>query len=389
MKFNLYKLKNLFHQKISKIIFFLFLYINNIIKYEEINYFIIKKEIRIINNYYKLNNKGILINKNNFTKNENPKVSIISAVYNREKYILRFLRSLQNQLFEDIEIIFIDDYSFDNSTKIITKYQREDKRIILLRNKKNKGTLISRNTGALIAKGEFLIFPDPDDMLSPNILKYCYETSKQHNFDLIRFSIYSENYFPFSSINKNLKRIIYQPELRTHLMYGYGYLKLVDGIISNKFVKKTLFLKSLNDINNYYLNQKMIYFEDGLINYALHLNAKSLFLLNHIGYYYIYNKESVSRSLNIDSYLKCFFIFLKFLIENTKNNKFEKDILFFIFQEYIKENDILKSISNYSIIYEEVINSLMNIYFIDSITREKLKVIKKIFSKTKNKLFNI
>lgn len=61
MKFNLYKLKNLFHQKISKIIFFLFLYINNIIKYEEINYFIIKKEIRIINNYYKLNNKGILI----------------------------------------------------------------------------------------------------------------------------------------------------------------------------------------------------------------------------------------------------------------------------------------------------------------------------------------
>lgn len=299
------------------------------------------------------------------------------------------MRSLQNQLFEDIEIIFIDDYSFDNSTKIITKYQREDKRIILLRNKKNKGTLISRNTGALIAKGEFLIFPDPDDMLSPNILKYCYETSKQHNFDLIRFSIYSENYFPFSSINKNLKRIIYQPELRTHLMYGYGYLKLVDGIISNKFVKKTLFLKSLNDINNYYLNQKMIYFEDGLINYALHLNAKSLFLLNHIGYYYIYNKESVSRSLNIDSYLKCFFIFLKFLIENTKNNKFEKDILFFIFQEYIKENDILKSISNYSIIYEEVINSLMNIYFIDSITREKLKVIKKIFSKTKNKLFNI
>ena len=102
------------------------------------------------------------------------------------------------------------------------------------------------------------------------------------------------------------------------------YLKLVDGIISNKFVKKTLFLKTLNEINNYYLNQKMIYFEDGLMNYALHLNAKSLFLLNHIGYFYIYNKESVSRSLNLDSYLKCFFLFLKFLIENTKNNKYEK-----------------------------------------------------------------
>ena len=109
----------------------------------------------------------------------------------------------------------------------------------------------------------------------------------------------------------------------------------------------------------------MIYFEDSLINFALHLNSKSLYLLNTIGYYYTYNDISVSHSVNLDSYFSCFFIFLKFIIENTKNTKYEKDIIFFILQEYIINVEIFKRIKNYLKIYEEVINSLLNIKFIN------------------------
>ena len=102
----------------------------------------LKGEIKKIKKYYKLNNKGILTNKNFFKKSKNPKVSVISTIYNREKYILRFLRSIQNQFFDDIEIIFIDDNSLDNSVKLIEKFQERDKRIILIKQNKNKGTLI-------------------------------------------------------------------------------------------------------------------------------------------------------------------------------------------------------------------------------------------------------
>ena len=125
-----------------------------------------------------------LINKKKFKRIENPKVSIISAIYNSENFILRFLRSIQNQLFIDIEIIFIDDHSDDNSTLIVEKYKKDDERIILIKNKKNKGTLISRNIGALKAKGEFFIFPDPDDMLSADILSLCYKISKRYNYNI-------------------------------------------------------------------------------------------------------------------------------------------------------------------------------------------------------------
>ena len=80
----------------------------------------------------------------------------------------------------------------------------------------------------------------------------------------------------------------------------------------------------------------------------------------------------------MDSYLKCFFIYLKFFIEKTKNNEYEKEIIFFILKEYIKQSDILKTISNYSQIYDEVINSIMNIKFISNENKEKIKEIKNI-----------
>ena len=138
-----------------------------------------KNEIIKIENYKEINDKGILLNKNKFQKILKPKISIISAVYNRGKYILRFVRSIQNQFFNDIEIIFIDDSSNDNTSDIIKKCQKEDERIILIKHKKNKGTLISRNNGALKSTGEFLMFPDPDDILANDILNYSYIKAKK------------------------------------------------------------------------------------------------------------------------------------------------------------------------------------------------------------------
>ena len=92
--------------------------------------------------------------------------------------ILRFLRSIQNQFFDNIEIILVDDGSIDNSVKYIEKYKKEDERIILLKHYKNKGTLISRNNGVLFSKGEYLIMPDIDDILSYNVLYNCYQFAK-------------------------------------------------------------------------------------------------------------------------------------------------------------------------------------------------------------------
>ena len=51
---------------------------------------------------------------------------------------MRFLRSIQNQFFDNIEIILIEDFSLDNSIKIIEKLQKDDERIVLIKHKKIK-----------------------------------------------------------------------------------------------------------------------------------------------------------------------------------------------------------------------------------------------------------
>jgi len=134
-----------------------------------------------------------LKNNKKFKKILRPKISIICSIYNGEQYILRFLRSIQNQFFDNIEIVFIDDCSTDSSSKVIMGLQRNDDRIILIKLKKNKGTFIARNIGVLKSKGEFIIIPDIDDILSQNILKMCYDIAKKKNYDLIRFNMHLDS----------------------------------------------------------------------------------------------------------------------------------------------------------------------------------------------------
>ena len=371
---------------IKILMLFLIMYIIINYKKDKIILTEIKQDIDNIKEYYILNNKGILINKKSFNKIQNPKVSVVTAVYNRQEFILRFIRSIQNQFFDDIEIIFVDDCSTDLSPKLIEEYQKEDERIILLKQKKNKGTLISRNIGVLKAKGEYVILPDPDDILSQNILNICYNEAIKNNYEMIRFNLYSDFYFPFNTIANNLKNIIYQPELSTYLIYGYGYKNIIDGIISNKFIKTKTYLLTLKEINNFYLNQNMSYFEDGLINFALHRNSKSLYLLKKIGYYYIFNKDSVSRNINIESYLKCFMIFIKYIFENTKNNKYEKDIVFYLLTHYIKDFKIFNNLKNnlkYLQISENIINEIYNNKYITVRTQNYLRHIKYIINNLK------
>ena len=288
------------------------------------------------------------------------------------------MRSVQNQNFSDIEIILVDDFSSDNSTEVIEELKNEDKRIILIKNKRNKGTLISRNIAGLKAKGEYLIFPDPDDIMSPNVLEKCYHVATKFNYELIRFHMYSDKYYIFSLIPDNLPNIVNQPDLRVHLIYGFGFANITDGILNNKFVKKLLFIKCLNSINEYYLNKKMIYFEDGLINFSFYLNAKSIFLLRSIGYYYFLNSDSISQVMKIDSYFECFFIYLKYVFENTKNTLIEKNMTFYLLQNYIKRNEVLYKISNYSKIYKEVVKQISKSDFISPFFIQKLKDLKMV-----------
>ena len=108
-----------------------------------------------------------------------PKISFIIPILNKEKYLESLILSIQHQLIEEFEIIFIDDCSNDESVKIINKFLEIDKRIKLIKNKLNKGTLYSRCYGALQSNGEYINFVDPDDFVLKNGLYNSYNYIKK------------------------------------------------------------------------------------------------------------------------------------------------------------------------------------------------------------------
>ena len=332
-----------------------------------------------IDNFFEFCNNYQSTIKKKYKKNKNPKISIISPIYNREKYLLRFLISIQNQNFNNLEIIFIDDCSKDNSVNVIKKYQENDQRIILIKQNKNKGTFIARNLGALYSRGEYLIFPDPDDILSKDILNYCYYFAEKHNFEMIRFNIYlGKGTIMLNNIIEGIKsRPVYQPELSTYLFYAKGFLCQIDHNLSNKFIKRTAYIRALNYFSDFYLNLYLIYFEDGVMNYILYRIAKSFYFIKKLGYFYIINNQSITINLSTVSreYFKSIFIYLKLIFEYSKNTKHEKDmancLLGDIFEYKITNGLIILEKDNK--FYRNVINKFLENNFISNINKNELK----------------
>jgi len=109
------------------------------------------------------------------------KISVIIPVFDMEKYLQECLDTVLNQTLKEIEIICINDGSSDNSEEIINVNRKKDSRIVLI-SQENKGVAYARNAGLLCAKGEFVIFMDPDDWYPENdILEVLYNKAKENN----------------------------------------------------------------------------------------------------------------------------------------------------------------------------------------------------------------
>lgn len=103
--------------------------------------------------------------------NQSCMISIILPVYNVEKYLDDCIESLIQQTYKNIEVIIVDDGSTDNSGIIADKCANKDNRIKVI-HKQNGGVATARNTGLKIARGEFIIFVDPDDWVTLDHVEY-------------------------------------------------------------------------------------------------------------------------------------------------------------------------------------------------------------------------
>ena len=285
---------------------------------------------------------------------------------------------MQMQDLKEIEIIFVDDFSSDKSVKIINNFRKRDKRIILINNKKNMGSLYSRAIGGNIAKGDYFIFFDSDDVILKEGILKAYEHIIKYKLDLVQFlsiihkngHVYTSKYF------YTYKNIIKQPVL-AHIFYYYKKKGVEQNLVLwDKLIKKKVVLKSLKYIGEKFIQSRIIIENDVVLLFSIFKMAKSYQFIEYPGYYYFAkNKDSITNTKNdpkktneiIYSILKN----IKFLYQKTSNTILEKSFCAYKFkQSFVRYKYVIKNAKQQF----NFMKSLFNIFFDSKFVSNKDKL---------------
>ena len=222
---------------------------------------------------------------------QNPKISIIIPVLDGEDYIKPIMVSIQAQKLDDIEIIFVDDFSKDNTYKNILKAQKLDPRIKLIKNKKNMGIMYSRMFGALESKGEYVTFLDCDDLyIDSNILKLAYETAEEKDLDIIQYEYVGGTFDGNEGYNilkgyvskEQYNLIKRQPEVKK-VLFGQRESQGGSGIVYDKLYSRNLIKKMGLYLGDDLIYKHLIFMEDFLISFGAFRCAENFMLIKKYG----------------------------------------------------------------------------------------------------------
>ncbi len=221
-------------------------------------------------------------------------ISVVIPVYNSEKYLEKCLTSLVNQTFKDIEFIFVNDGSIDNSLNILQEYAKKDSRITII-NQENKGISQARNEGIKKAQGQYIGFIDSDDWIDLDFFEKLHGSIVNNDADIAVSTIIR------TGKKQKKYRIKYDDTKVVNTLEEK--LKICDvprcSYVWNKLYKKEI-IKDLEF-------KKNVFYEDVIWLPQVLKKAKSVVSTPNTNYYYYSNpnstvKKTQSQKKQIDSY---------------------------------------------------------------------------------------
>lgn len=225
------------------------------------------------------------------------KVSVIIPVFNMAPYLKSCLDSCLASTLQEVEFVCINDGSTDNSLQILQEYAEKDKRFVII-SQENSGQGIARNRALQKAKGEFIAFVDPDDFISPDLLKSAYEYAKLHCADVVQF-----NYTEYREVSNKYKKI----NLCKKFKKEYGYDLKTRKKYNKKVVSRGLFYNLYNQVWNRiyrrdFILKNDIHFattrngEDHLFTIGVLIHADEIYFLEDYLYTYRVRMGSMCHS---------------------------------------------------------------------------------------------
>lgn len=323
------------------------------------------------------NLNGILTNdKKNFISLQKPKVSVIIPIYNCQNFINRAIKSVQNQNTFNLEIILINDFSSDNTSDIISQFQKEDPRIKIINNKKNMGILYSRSIGVMSSKGNLIFSLDNDDMfLNNDIISTITKISDEGNFDIVEFKGLLTNYGQNTTkeikirniffSNHKLNQVIFQPELSyfpIKIGKKFGSLRLNSVYLWNKCIKSDIYKKALSKLGKDKYSRFMLAHEDVIAMFIIFNTALSYKFVGKYGILHISRKGSAFSSTNEnDKSLKELYL-VDIIITFPKNISFHQTLISHILYRVLGLKNLKTLIKNNQT-FKNLLFSVLDIYF--------------------------
>ena len=218
-------------------------------------------------------------------------VSYIIPVYNVSAYIERCAKSLFTQTYGDIEFIFINDCSTDDSEvklrKVIELFPNVQCRVKIISNKTNLGSATTRNIGLSNATGDYVMFADSDDWVESNYVESMVNTIEASEKDIV----YCDYYESFKDQDKYVK----QDYGEEHLECICSMLtRAMHGSTCNKIFRRKILLQS-----NLTFVDGADLFEDVGWNVRLFAYTNRIGYLPLAFYHYIqYNDNSIIKSMS-------------------------------------------------------------------------------------------
>ena len=148
----------------------------------------------------------------------NPLVSVIMPAYNAEAFIAESIVSVQQQTYENWELLIIDDASKDRTLEVIEKFRNKDKRVQLHRLPTNQGAGFARNIGIKASKGDFISFLDADDLWQPEKLQKQLDFMQEQQVQVCysSYELIDEAGQPLNKTVKALQRLPFKKLLRAN-----------------------------------------------------------------------------------------------------------------------------------------------------------------------------
>ena len=324
--------------------------------------------------------------------NDYPIISIIIPIYNGKKIIIRSLLSIYAQSIKNIEIIYVDDYSIDNSSDLIKKFQKLDKRIKLFINKENRGTLYTKSFGVTKAKGKFVLVMDQDDIyIDKDLFLNLIQISEKNNLDILQFKY--NDYSPELDIieydnikfSSNYNKIIKQPELGNINLYLNESL-YKSFFLWDKLIKRKVYLNALDYLGEKQWGINLVHREDHLMTFAIYKIANNYMKINKYGYSHIINENQESldffniqkgnyvSQLKREKMLFYQFQFSKFIYDYTNQSENEKKVAIRELMKTVKNINFATKVYNENI--KNLVINVSNIYLkCDFIKKNEKKIL--------------